>query len=642
MPGNETQVNLRFKVQDDGSIKLDKIGKGFENIKKNSESMNNSLKLIKFDSIINLGERAFRAGEQIYNLMYSTASLGSEIQRMSRTLGMSTDEYQQWQYVAKACDVEAEQLMLGIRVLTKNMGDLRTGTGEAKDALAKIGITAKDSNKSIGELLPLIINKLSQIGSVAEQNQLAMEIFGSRSGLAIANMVREGKNIDDIIKRFNELGGAISETTIEKLAKSEQAFKDMAVVWKSFTAEVLAPLVEGFAGLLTYILKLKKETEKQIEIQVKYTPIITKGEQKVDDYYLMMAGFGTEKAIEEDLKKAIENVQPRMQDRWKEWVSKEYKPIPKTGGGEVRDVFGMTEADHARSKNNLEWYSHWVTDEFIPSLKTLPMGEAAAAEGIITQWVKSDIENAEKASKEYWDKQLSDSHRYDKMIRGAQQAEMIYGFPSMEAEAKASLATMKNELNPIKNFMTELSSGISSAWSTNLTGILRGTENFADGMKKLFQSMGDTIISSLTKIIMNMTLFGNMTGTSGTGGLMGGLGSLVKGVGGLFSTGGGGHEAGLRGYQHGIDYVPYDQIAYVHRGESIIPADENKKGGVFINIVNQTPNSKVETKESQDGRGNRSIDILISELVGKEISRTGSAPNRAIQAMGGSDKLIRR
>jgi len=59
-------------------------------------------------------------------------------------------------------------------------------------------------------------------------------------------------------------------------------------------------------------------------------------------------------------------------------------------------------------------------------------------------------------------------------------------------------------------------------------------------------------------------------------------------------------------------------------------------------VINNAPNTKTETRESRDGRGNRGIEVIISEFMGREINRTGSAPNQAIKGMGGGDQLIHR
>ena len=92
----ETTLNLKLRVQDDGSVVLDKFGKSIQKVKEDVDKMSGALSLIKWDALVNLGERAFRAGQQIYDLARSTASFGSEMSRLSATWGMSIREFQEW------------------------------------------------------------------------------------------------------------------------------------------------------------------------------------------------------------------------------------------------------------------------------------------------------------------------------------------------------------------------------------------------------------------------------------------------------------------------------------------------------------------------------------------------------------------
>jgi len=543
-----------------------------EKARKSIGGLRGDLQLIRFDSIVNLGERAFRAGQQIYNLMESTSALGSEIQRNARTLDMSTQEYQKWLYVAKAADVEAEQFMMGLRVLTKNLGDFSRGTGESKDAFQRLGLSSKDAFKSMSELLPEIIKKLSEVKNVGEQNALTMDIFGSRSGLAIANMVREGKNIDEIIQRFKELGGGIDDVSLKKLADAEQSFKDFNLVMQKVKAEALAPAVSVFAELLKAIIDLKHA--------------LLDNDWEALWKRMSPAGAG------EAQKGGVGSMYMEYERSLKDKAASMYGGIGTGeikgkggGGGETRDVFGMTEADHARSKNNLEWYKNWVTDEFVPSLSSISMGEGAAAEGIITKWVKDDIKQAEDEYKNYVKDQLSDPHRYDQMIRGAKEAEMLYGLHE-------SAGQMEKDTKFMENVFQQFSSNMRISWNVNLIKMLSDGDSFADGVKQIFKSIGDSFISTIQKMITNWLLWGSIQGDtgkgkgwgtegqSGYGGIIGSLGSLVG------------------SFQHGTDYVSQTGLALVHQGEAVIPAEGNKgkQGGDTYIFVEATDLGSFERK----------------------------------------------
>ena len=74
MAGEQT-LTLRLKVDDQGSVILDQFTKKIQTA---GQSIQNSLGIIKLDSLINLGQRAVQAGEQIYNFTRGIASAASE------------------------------------------------------------------------------------------------------------------------------------------------------------------------------------------------------------------------------------------------------------------------------------------------------------------------------------------------------------------------------------------------------------------------------------------------------------------------------------------------------------------------------------------------------------------------------------
>jgi tape measure domain-containing protein len=67
---------------------------------------------------------------------------------------------------------------------------------------------------------------------------------------------------------------------------------------------------------------------------------------------------------------------------------------------------------------------------------------------------------------------------------------------------------------------------------------------------------------------------------------------------------------------------------------SIVP-NNALGGGVSINIINNS-NAQATTQESTDGRGNRKIDVVIGEVVAKQIGQIGSGVNNSLRSTFGS------
>ena len=97
---------------------------------------------------------------------------------------------------------------------------------------------------------------------------------------------------------------------------------------------------------------------------------------------------------------------------------------------------------------------------------------------------------------------------------------------------------------------------------------------FEDGLRGMLKSFVDVIrrmIAEAAAAQIFETLFG--TGKDGKSGAGTAIGSFL---GGLFG-------GGVPKYATGTDYVPRDQLAFVHRGEAIIPAGRNRSPSVIVN-----------------------------------------------------------
>jgi lambda family phage tail tape measure protein len=249
----------------------------------------------------------------------------------------------------------------------------------------------------------------------------------------------------------------------------------------------------------------------------------------------------------------------------------------------------------------------------------------------------------------------------------AQQLRQIY--PDV-AEALNSVQASGLRANAA---LSSFSSSASSTLVTGLSDIFDGTKSVSQG----FRDMATTILRSLEEMLVKAYIVipifqmlqsllggGNLVNFLGGNGISGvsSSGSILGAIG-PTSVGGAPLVAPLVGFDNG-GYTgaggKHEPAGVVHRGEYVFDAASTRRIGVralnslrgyadggyvtaansnspsssekiAVNVVNKvSPTMTVEAKQTVDGRGNRSVDIVLDEKQAAALSRPGSASRRAM------------
>jgi len=154
------------------------------------------------------------------------------------------------------------------------LGSLRIALGK----MAKEGIT--DTNASLTEMT----KRIKEAGSTGEANTLAMELFGSKAGPDMAAAIREGRfEIDDLLKTLKE-----SPETILRAAEDTRTFGDNMIILKNNAETALAPLGSALLDTFNAALPAIKEiADKIASLAEKFSEISPAGQKLV----LVIAGI---------------------------------------------------------------------------------------------------------------------------------------------------------------------------------------------------------------------------------------------------------------------------------------------------------------------------------------------------------------
>lgn len=244
-------------TQDLGDALNDVGGKfGISLPKEMTNTLNGMLK-IDTQTLVTIGTFAALAAavveveKALVDLTLEQSKHATEVTNLSRTMGMTTEAYQEWDYVLKTVGSSAEAAQGDISMLAEKSQDAATGSGEAAELFAQLGIKVKDSQgtfKSQSELFDEVITKLSRMKDETERNAIASKLLGSTGEKIIPLLDKGAAGLEEAKKMAHEFGVVMDEETLAALNDVTLAVNNFDAAGeglKNTIAKGMAPSVEN-------------------------------------------------------------------------------------------------------------------------------------------------------------------------------------------------------------------------------------------------------------------------------------------------------------------------------------------------------------------------------------------------------------
>jgi|GEM_PF-5088837 len=219
----------------------------------------------------------------IVTMARQTATLGDEIEKMSRRTGVSAESLSTLAFAAEQSGSNIGELENGLKRLARNVSDAEAGLTTSVRAFDRLGISIYDANgnlREVDDLLPSVADAMQGLRTDTERAATAQELFG-RAGTQLLPMLMEGsKGIRDMQEEARALGREFSTTAARDSAELVDAqnrvrsalqgvrnllMRDLIPLfaeWSNKIAEAVSKN-EGLIGTIRTLLHLATEQGQQ-------------------------------------------------------------------------------------------------------------------------------------------------------------------------------------------------------------------------------------------------------------------------------------------------------------------------------------------------------------------------------------------
>jgi lambda family phage tail tape measure protein len=189
-------------------------------------------------------------------LVDRSISAADAIGKTADKIGVGMEALQELRFAAKASGVEQQTLDMALQRFTRRAAEAAQGTGEAKDALAQMGIALRDQSGNLRrseDLLADVADAFAQIDDPAERVRLAFKLFDSE-GVALVNLLRGGSDaLEQMRERARDLGIVLDEHLVRGAERARTELDTLAqVISANLTRAALeaAPVIADLSSWL--------------------------------------------------------------------------------------------------------------------------------------------------------------------------------------------------------------------------------------------------------------------------------------------------------------------------------------------------------------------------------------------------------
>lgn len=237
-------------------LKFDKTNfdEGMEDSEKSASNFGSKLKSglgsaakVGAAAVAAVGAAAIGAGKALADGIKDVAAYGDNIDKMSQKMGITSDTYQEWDFVMQHCGTSIESLK-------PSMKTLANAAESGSDAFQKLGISQEEvASLSQEDLFAKTIQGLQDVEDTTERTYLASKLLG-RGATELGPLLNMTAEETEAMKQqVHDLGYVLDEEAVKSAAAYQDSLQNLQSAFgglkNNLTSSFLPAVVEVFDGL---------------------------------------------------------------------------------------------------------------------------------------------------------------------------------------------------------------------------------------------------------------------------------------------------------------------------------------------------------------------------------------------------------
>lgn len=189
-------------------------------------------------------------GDTAQEMITGAAEYGDTIDKMSQKMGMSSDAYQEWDFVLQHCGASIESLKPAMKTLA-------TAAESGSDAFAQLGISQEQiAGMSQEQLFDATIAGLQNVTDETQRTYLAGKLLG-RGATELGPLLNtSADDVADMRAQVHDLGGVMGSDAVKAAAAYQDSLQNMQYAFSGLKNNISGELLPTLTLIMDGVTKM--------------------------------------------------------------------------------------------------------------------------------------------------------------------------------------------------------------------------------------------------------------------------------------------------------------------------------------------------------------------------------------------------